>query len=425
MSLEVNLGEIESDSTPDTYNISDVNLVKKSVLNELSKNKDFVEKADIFLSEELYTPSIQSVDLINTPNIGVFNIRGTSNNYLFDEYLGSINVYKGISPNAEEFYDTPNAAIVSRYVAEKNHFHIGDHIELVAYTDIGSSSEKTFSYNIEIVGLYDFYPSETLTSLIANEYQEDDHEHEEKLKFYDSLLENKAQILNYRFNVIYMSNDSVLDYIYSYSENSDILSDTPVYQATFKLHNSNLDTQFSKFANKKLPKYFKIESMSSEFQKHFFPVKYTITLLGGVIFILVMLLVFSYKLPLKLGNIRKEILFLVSHGLRHNQLLIEINKIMIPTNIISLLVGLIAGTYGVKFISNENIESILNIFSDEFEGTGTNLEYLNIDLIPTTPNFEIYLGYSSQYIIISIILVTIIAIITILSLQRYVKKLIG
>jgi hypothetical protein len=76
VSLEINSDVIDLESSPSRLE----DFPSKETLLELGKNGD-VKKYEIFLSDMLYTRSLESSDYLLNPRVGVFSVKGVEDNF--------------------------------------------------------------------------------------------------------------------------------------------------------------------------------------------------------------------------------------------------------------------------------------------------------------------------------------------------------
>lgn len=403
----------------------------KNSLLEIGNSK-YVKNYDIFLSEEIYSDTLKNVDYLENPKVGVFNLRGTSSNFLMDEYLGKINIIQGIGPSDPEFFKTRNAVIINKSVAEKNKITLGEEINVQFYADLGLKTENKFNFKLKVVGIYDFYTNEVLKHLIGSTngdnisetHDSHDHAHNhENHTVEESIIQINEKIQNYRFNILYSSNQTVLDFISEYSKYSIDGALTPYYQASFELFNENLEKDFNEFAHKKIKGPYVIKSNTDDYREHIKPLNSLfITLV--VIFLITIIILIAFNV-VYLGIIKKkfsEIIILYNIGYSKESIYNLVKYKFSFLNVVMVIIASFLGYLISKtFIISELVSKILDNFSFMLETTGTNIELL-INT-PSSSSFKVmnYVEPNFQYLIYTLLILLIINYSFNIILKKYIN----
>ncbi|NQK93556.1 hypothetical protein HO498_04530 [Streptococcus suis] len=426
----LNLYSLEIDSRIINNTELDLQPVSKRLLTELGKSK-YVKNYDIFLSEEIYSSTLKNIDYLEEPKVGVFNLRGTSSNFLIDEYLNKINIVQGIGPSDPEFYKTKNAVIINKSVAELNNITLGEEINNQFYVDLGLETEGKFNFGFKVVGIYDFYSNEALEHLIGDgddisPTHEPDHAHNhESHTVEEKIVQLNEKIQNYRFNILYSSNQTVLDFLSEHSKYSVNNTIIPFYQATFELFNDNLEDNFNELASKKIKAPYVIKSNTDEYREHIKPLNSLFITLVAILMVLIIIMIVLNVGYLRINKKKfYEIKILYNIGNSTEAIYNFVKYKFCFLNITLVLIASILG-YSISrtfFVSNL-IGKILDNSSFMLETTGTNLE-----LMITTPyssNFKVmdYFNLNFQFLIYTVLILLIINYSFSIILKNYIKMI--
>ena len=311
-------------------------------------------------------------------------------------------------------------------------FKLGDTLNVKFYVDLGLKTENSFNFTFKVVGIYDFYPNEILEHLVNSENEssnlekhnhEHNHEHENET-IDESILRVNEQIQNYRFNILYASNETVLNFLREYSKYSSNNSIIPYYQATFELFDRSLENNFKNFANQYLAQPYTLKSSLDEYKEHIKPIKifYNITLLFWIL-VITMLLAFNFiyiricfrqipeiKLLYDIGYSKFDIFNLIKY------------KYYYSATFLILITSVLGYLLSTKKLVAELLFKILNNLAFVIEPTGTNSELLFT--YPTNYNFTITnnINLSYQFIITVLVFFMIFTYSTKIILMRNIHK---
>lgn len=426
LSLEVNSNQLMND-LGENASFENISVPSKNLLTELSSDK-IIESSDIFLSEEIYTDTLQSIDNLGLPSVGIFKFKGMNNNIFFDANIGIINFIEGCISNSR--YGGIEPAIISKDIALTNNLKVGDTVNLNILTDLTEIKNKSFPFEIRIVGIYDIDKTKEAQELIkidkmfkkniAIDFNEDNH------NFETELSEKKMAIIKNQINTIYLLNDSIEMYLDRYNDTIGKSVDKKlVYQATFLLRDRSQLNRLNKSLNDKLPKYFHFKNSKQEYRdltpnvqyNSFYMILISIILFVIMLFIIIITLFFYMKMNSEIIDV------FVINGYSKKQINYRITFIKMSNVIFLIILSNILGKF--LFIIEKDkklIDFFITNITNENDILYSNLTFLSYKLIDLSKKIDVSVYLSLNYLLFSFVIYFIVFIVIKLSINIFIRK---